>query len=46
MNISQRLGKNPNRVSENAHLRRAFAMAAPLNAYGKAIAPQVSNHRT
>jgi hypothetical protein len=44
-NISQRLRKNPNLMGENAHFRRAFAMAALLNAYGRAIAQQRSNHR-
>jgi hypothetical protein len=32
--------------SENAHLRRIFEMADPPEAYGKAIAQQISNHRT
>ena len=43
-NIPRRLRKNPDHVGENAHLQRAFAMAAQHYAYGKAIAQQKSNY--
>jgi hypothetical protein len=44
MEYSAAIAENPNRVGENAHLRRAFATAASLCACGEAIAQRRSNH--